>query len=159
MSDTMDHASSALAIPPKSALPTVLAADQNDILGKLQDELAGFVPDATTEHGRKEIGSKARKVGTAKQGLIRLADTLKADAAKTVKSINAEVRVIEDRMDGLRDGILAPLEAFKQRERDRVAGHEAALADIAESPGFGQAEPARELQRRLDYLRAYPPRD
>ena len=42
-------------------------------LGKLKAELAGYTPDATTPRGREEIGAKAKKVGVAKQDLLRIA--------------------------------------------------------------------------------------
>ena len=66
-----------LVIIPASSVPTLIAADTTDILGKLYKELEGYVPDASTQDGRDEIGSKAKKVGTAKQDFVRLAATQK----------------------------------------------------------------------------------
>lgn len=121
--------STALAVI-KTGVSTVIAADKNDILGKLAADLAAFKADVTTEKGRKEIASKAYKVATAKQNLIRLAGTLKEDAQKTIKATNAEVKVIEEKMDELRDQVRKPLDDFERIEKDRVAAHETALADI-----------------------------
>ena len=153
-----DSATALVAIV-KPLLPTILAADQNDILGKLREELAGFVPDVSTATGRTEIGSKAKKIGVAKMELVRLAGTLKEDAAKKVKAINAEVKSLEERMDALRDSVLEPLEAFKAREKARVDSHEAALAAIVEAPEYGQTETAAEIAERLEFLRNYPHRE
>ena len=51
---------------PASSVPTLIAADKTDILGKLHAELSGYVPDASTQAGRDEIGSKAKKVGVTR---------------------------------------------------------------------------------------------
>ena len=58
--------------------------------------------------------------------MMRLAATLKEDAQKKVKAINAEEALIKENCDA----ILAPLDAYKQIERDRVAGHESALQEL-----------------------------
>ena len=99
----------------RAELPTVLSADKDDILGNLQRELAGFGGDASTEKGRKEIASKAYKVSVAKKDLERLAATLKESAQRTLNGINAEVRVIKDRMDALRDQVRKPLDDYEAR--------------------------------------------
>ena len=130
MPDTVIHTD--LVVIDKTALPTILAADQGDILGKLMSDLAGFVPDGSTDAGRKACASHALKVSRAKMDYVRLADALKADAAKVVKGVNAEIKVIETRMDALRDQLLAPVEAYKAREKARVAAHEAHLALFAD---------------------------
>lgn len=99
----------------RAELPTVLAADKDDILGNLQRELAGFEGDASTEKGRKEIASKAYKVSVAKKDLERLATTLKTDAQQIIKGVNAEVNVIKERMDALRDQVRRPLDEYEAR--------------------------------------------
>jgi colicin import membrane protein len=114
----------------RQALPTILAADKGDILGKLADELKDYVPDGSTPQGRKEIGSKARKAGVARQDMIRLAKALKEDSQKIINGVNAEVRVINERFDGLIDWIEAPHLAYKAQEKARTDGHETALAEI-----------------------------
>lgn len=123
-------AGTALVVLPPAQFPTIIAADSNDILGKLAKELAGFRGDLTTERGRKEIASKAFKVATAKMDLVRLSDRLKEDAQKTIKGVNAERNLIIERMDALRDKVRKPLDDFEAREAERVKGHEAAIEDL-----------------------------
>lgn len=131
MSETSEQGT-ALAIIPASQISTIVGADKNDILGRLRAELSDYIPDATTEEGRAEIGSKAKKVGVAKQDFVRLADGLKADAQKVIKGVNAEVKVIETNMDAMRDSILAPRVAYQERWRQRVEAHEAALKAVSD---------------------------
>lgn len=156
MSETMENA---LVVLPASSLPSIIAADKNDILGNLKRELAGYVPDATTVAGRAEIGSKAKKVGTAKAELVRLATMLKEDAKKLTDAVNAERRIVEENCDAIRDRILAPRVEFEQREANRVAEHQRQIAAIAEHPNFGETESSEDLSRRLLHLTNYPTRD
>ena len=152
--------STALAILPRSMISTVLAADENDILGALARELSGFVGDVTSEKGRREIASKARKVAVAKMDLVRLGDALKEGAQKTIKSVNAELRTIQDRMDGLRDQVRAPLDEYEAAEERRIAEHIAALQAIADTTVFGLPEPtAVEIESRLTVLQGVADRE
>lgn len=148
-----------LVILPVAMLPTILAADDKDILRNLLKELDGWEPDISTVSGRKEIASKAQKVRIAKADFGRLASKLKEDAIKTQKAVNGEFKILEERMDALIDRVRGPLDEYEARERSRIAGHEAALAAISEAPGYGQVETADELRMRLDALSRYPARD
>jgi hypothetical protein len=138
MEPTTDTTSTALAVI-KTALPTILAADTNDILGKLAAELKNFARDGSTEKGRAEIGSKKRKAGSARQDMIRLADALKEDAQKTIKGVNAEVKVINERFDTLIAWIEAPRVAYEEQEKNRVADHEQAIQRLAVDPAMEHA--------------------
>lgn len=120
----------ALIVIPASSLPTLVEADKSDIIGRLRAELAGYIPDASTEDGRAEIGTKARKVGVAKADFIRLAMGLKADHQATIKSINTELKLIEDDCDAIRDGILAPRTEYLNRQKAIVTANEAQIATM-----------------------------
>ena len=141
------------------SLPTILSADKDDNLGKLMAELGDFEPDGSTESGRKECTSNARKVSVTKANLIRLADTLKANAVRVVKGVNSEVKIIETRMDALRDRFLAPVEEYRNREKERVAKWERIIATIVAfgekvlEPGDNESD---ELRVALDAVYTYP---
>lgn len=132
MSD-ITEAGTALAILPRTALPTLIAADDKDILASLFKELDGWEPDISTARGRNEIASKAQKVRVAKADFKRLGDRLKEDAIKTQRNVNAELKVLEERMNALVAHVRAPLDEFEAREKSRIAGHEAALAELESS--------------------------
>lgn len=153
MNDTIEPG--ALAVINADALPTILAADKEDIFGRLLRDLDGFEPDVTTPEGRKEIASKAHKVARAKMDFVRLAGTLKESHQQTIKSINSEVRILEERMDALKAQVRKPLDDFEAREDARVEAHKAALREIE---AWGQMQPeatASDIIARL----ANPPRD
>ena len=149
----------ALAIIPAASLPTLIAADQTDILGKLRKELAGYTPDASTEPGRKEIGQKVRRIGVAKMDFKRLKEGLLEDAKKQVASVNAEYKVIETNCDALRDAIDGALEDYKKIERDRVAAHEAALEALDAATNVIPGEPSEAIRAKLRAFLSIPPRD
>lgn len=145
----------ALAVIPAAQLPTIMAADgAADILARLVSELSGFVGDVTSEKGRREIASKARKAAVAKMDLIRLANTLKEDAQKTIKGVNVEIKIVEARMDDLRDSIRAPLDEFEARNAARVAALEAGIAAMeawATTPSDWASD---QIQARLSEIEA-----
>lgn len=129
----MTEPGTALAILPRAALPTLIAADDKDILASLFKELDGWEPDISTARGRNEIASKAQKIRVAKADFKRLGDLLKEDAIKTQRNVNAELKVLEERMNALVAHVRAPLDEFEAREKNRIAAHEAALAEFESS--------------------------
>jgi colicin import membrane protein len=143
----------ALAIIPASQLPTILAADgAKDILAALKAELDRFKPDVTTPRGKREIASKAYKVAVAKNDLIRLAGTLKEDAQKVIKGVNAEVRVVEAEMDALRDAVRKPLDDFEAMEARREQGHRDAIVEIDSFAAIPENWPSGHIATRIEEL-------
>src|SRR5580658_5865272 len=157
MSDTIEaRPDSTAPVAVRAALPTTLAADNADILGKLERELSGFVGDITTKKGREEIASKARKAAVAKMDLKRLASSLKTGHQEALNGIRAEEKVIEERLDALRDAIRAPLDAFEARETARVQGHESALAEIESWAVIPEDWTGAQVTTRIEELKAHP---
>src|ERR1700722_5248704 len=119
-----------LAIIPPSALPTLIAADPDDILGKLKAELDGYKPDVTTPKGRDEIRSVAFKPRRAKAAFEKVADKLKEGAQKTIKDVNAELKVAVAGFDELAEALRKPLDDYEAIEKNRVTAHAAALTEL-----------------------------
>ncbi len=122
--------STALALIPASALPTILAADENDLLGKLRARIAAHHPDVSTPKGRDEIRSLAADVANSKMNLIRLGKKLTEGWRKSTAAVNAECRLLEECMDSLKAQVRQPLTDFENLEKERVRAHEDALAAI-----------------------------
>lgn len=87
--------------------------------------------DVTKPKDRKAMASLAYKISQSKVILDDTGADLGEAARKTVNAINADRKLGRDRMEALRDEVLAPIKAFDQREKDRVAAHEQAIADLA----------------------------
>lgn len=122
----------ALAVLPTASVPTILAADKEDILGKLAAKVTAHEPDVSTPRGRREIASLAAEVASSKMDLIRLGKGLTETWRKSTAAVNAECKALEERLDTLKVQVRAPLTEFEDRDRRRIARHEAALADMAE---------------------------
>ena len=147
MEPKMETETTALTMIPASALPTIIAADENDILGKLAAKVAAHKPDISTATGRDAIRSLAAEIASDKMKLIRLGKSLTEGWRESTKAVNAECNTIEARMDELKERVRAPLTEFENREKARVAGHEAALAEHAALASFEMAEPPSDLVR------------
>lgn len=146
-----DEPNQALAVIPATALPIILAADQTDILGRIKRRVDACTRDASTEGGRDEIRSVAYDVARAKTTLIKLGKGLTEDWRKSTAAVNAECREIETRMSTLQDAVRAPLTAYENAEKARVASHETLLARIV-----GEAAPTDDIaviNDRLTWLR------
>lgn len=119
------------AVIPAASVPTILANDPDDILGKLSRKVAEHKPDISTVDGRKKIASLAAEVASSKMDLIRLGKKLTEGWRKSTSAVNAECKLIEERMDALKIKVRQPLTNFENIEKDRIAAHQAALAEIA----------------------------
>lgn len=148
-----------LTVIPAASLPTIIKADTDDILGALARKVAAFRPDISTPAGRDEMRSLAYEIARSRTKLDNIGKSLGEDAKKTVDAINAERRVLRERLEELQAHVRDPLTAWENAEKDRVAGHEKALAEIVESSGYGVVETADELALRLNALHNYPARD
>jgi len=124
--------STALAVLPAASVPTILAADKEDILGKLAAKVAAHEPDVSTPGGRREIASLAAEVASSKMNLVRLADDLTEELRRSTAAVRAERKILEDRMNVLKVQVRAPLTEFEDREARRVQTHEDALFNMQE---------------------------
>lgn len=118
----------ALTIIPKDRLPTILAADSDDILGKLFAELDGWEKDVSTTKGRAEIRSKIHKARIARADFKRLAVTLKEDAIKTQRAVNAEANIMDDCFESLIAAIGSELREIEAAEEATRKANEGAIA-------------------------------
>lgn len=132
----------------------------DDLLASIAREARSHGADISTDRGRKAIASVAYKVAQSKTLLDDMGKGLVAGWKEQSARVDAERRKAREFLDALKDEVRKPLTDFEEAEKARVAGHEAAIAAMQESPTFYTApQSSDEFQRRLDYLRAYPERD
>ena len=150
-------ASKALTLLPASQVSTIISLPgAQDILDKLLEDLADYEPDGSTEAGRKEAGSKARKIGTAKMDLIRLANKEMEDAQTKVKAVKEQIKIVETRMDAERDRINKVVEDYKAIEAARVAAHESLLAEVTAWGNVPDDWTAAKIAAFLEHLDSSP---
>lgn len=129
------------------------------LLDKIEREVRAVRTDISTPAGRDQVRSLAYKVARSKTALDSMGKSLTDEWRARTDAVNAERRTIRDRLDALAEDVRRPLTAWEQAEKDRVAGHERALAEMVEAPGYGQAETSADLSLRLEWLRNQPRRD
>jgi len=129
------------------------------LLAKIEREVRSVKTDISTAAGRDQVRSLAYKVARSKTALDAMGKGLTDEWRTRTDAVNAERRTIRDRLDALAEDVRRPLTEYENAEKERVAGHERALAAMVEAPGYGAAETSAELELRLSYLRSYPARD
>jgi len=129
------------------------------LLARLEADVRAVKTDISTAIGREQVRSLAYKVTRSKTALDSMGKALTDEWRARTDAVNAERRTIRERLDALAEEVRRPLTAWEQAEKDRVAGHERALAEMVEAPGYGAMETPAELELRLSYLRSYPARD
>lgn len=153
------EAGTALAVVPASAISTIIDADVTGILAAIAAKVAAHVPDVSTFKGRAAIKTLTAEIAAAKMDLVRLANKLTEGWKASTAAVVAERKVLEIRMDLLKVAARAPLTALEAIETERIAGHEAAIAEMTDSPAYRPGATAFELRARLDWLQAQPPRN
>lgn len=101
------------------------------VLDEVEKRVRAIALDASTATGREQIRSVAYKVTRTKTALDAEAKKLTEGWRESTKRVNEERKVSQERLDALADEVREPLTVFENKEKLRVAGHEAALADLA----------------------------
>lgn len=118
------------------------------IVSKLETEVRAIKTDISTDAGRKEIASIAYKVARSKTALDDMGKNLVADIKAQAGKIDADRRVIRDRLDALKDEVRKPLTDWEDAEKGRIAGHEQAITAMTQlltTPAAGSEDYRRFL--------------
>ncbi len=86
--------------------------------------------DVSTETGRAEIRSLAFQVRKTKTALDNEGKRLTEEWRKNTSKVNEERKKGQERLDALAEEVRAPLTAFEEKEKRRVAAHEEALREL-----------------------------
>lgn len=126
------------------------------VIDAIKQKLSEFVPDITTEKGRKEIASMARKVSTSKTVIVEVAKEITEEWVKLTKSVTTERIRAEKIFDELRDETRRPLTEWESIEKTRIANHEANVTAIDNASllldSNGILRTLLSLKASLDYL-------
>lgn len=87
----------------------------------IRQEVESFVPDLTTDKGRKEVASLAYKVSQSKSLIEKAKVSLKAEWVEKSRAVDADWRVVERDLDELRDKARQPLTDWEKAEESRKA--------------------------------------
>jgi septal ring factor EnvC (AmiA/AmiB activator) len=129
------------------------------ILTRIEAEVRAEAYDIATPEGRERIKSVAYKVARSKTALDDMGKELVAEIKKKSGAIDAERRIIRDRLDALKEEVRGPLSAWEQAEDDRIALHESALVFLAESARFATPPSVETIRERIQSVQAAADRD
>jgi colicin import membrane protein len=98
--------------------PEKLAA----VCKQMETELAEFVPDLTTDKGRKAVAAFAFKFAKSKTAIDDAGKALNAELRKKIDAVDEVRREIREKFDGYRDQARKPLDEWEaERERRQNA--------------------------------------
>lgn len=130
------------------------------VLEKIFAEVRATKTDISTKAGRTAVASLAHKVARSKTALDELGKTLAADWKQKVNAVDADRRLIRDRLDALKDEVRKPLTDWEDAEKARVEGHEVAIGNIRAMASFDVAEPSStQVSARIAAFDGLPPRE
>ena len=118
--------STTVSLEPSNAV-VLFAGGLDEALAKIAKELRAGVSDISTEKGRKEIASRARKAASCKVKIDEMGKDLNEEANKKIAAINADRNKAKKFLDDLRDEIRKPLDDYEAKEEKRIADHEEAI--------------------------------
>lgn len=135
MADQNTTASTDLALPLPSDAETLFAKPEAVIglIEKIEAEVRSYAPDLSTKKGRDAIASLAHKVSKSKTYLDGEGKKLTEDMKRQVSAVDAQRKVIRDRLDALRDEARAPLTKWEADEEARIAGLKGRLKRLVEA--------------------------
>lgn len=120
-----------VVIEPKNVLTLFTETDQlEEIIKQVEMEVATFEHDLSNDARRKKTASLARKVASTKTYLDGLGKDLVADWKAKSKVVDANRKMMRDRLDELRDQARKPLTDWEE-EQKRIE-EEKRLAEEAE---------------------------
>jgi len=122
------------------------------LIDKIEKAVAEFVPDISTDKGRKEVASFAHKIARSKTLLDGMGKELNAGLRLQINAVDEERRKVRERLDELKTKVRAPLTKWEEAEEERK---KAILARISEIAVIGEVAPDADsaaIKEALDKL-------
>ena len=128
------------------------------IIDKIEAEVKSINRDISTHDGRENIRSIAHKLAKSKNALDKMGKQLTEEQRLQINAVNAERSRAWDRMEALQEEIRKPLTDWEDAEKNRVAGHEAALLHIQQLAEFAETPDTAAIEARIKAFGALAPR-
>ncbi len=123
-------------IEEKNVAQYFVAKGLDPIIEKIREEVTSVVSDISTAKGRDEIRSRAHKVAKSKTALDDMGKKLVAGIKEQAKAIDLERSRAWDAMEAIQHEVRAPLTEWENAEKERIAKHEADIAEIINGGQF-----------------------
>ena len=134
-----------------TAKPLEIFSNNNldPIIEKIEKEVKAEVFDISTPDGRARIKSVAYKIGQTKNALDKMGKELVSDWKEQAKKVDVERTRAWDRLEALQKEIRQPLTDWENKDKERIAAHETAVADIRNLVTFLEEPTSAEIERRI----------
>jgi hypothetical protein len=154
----MSEATELAVVSAQNAVQIFTGGGLNAILEDVERKVRAVPLDGSTASGRDEIRSLAYKVVRTKTALDGEAKRLTEGWRTATAQVNAERKRAQERLDALAEEVRAPLTAFENKEKNRIAAHEAAIVDLQLPVNLPKDAEALEAIK-TDISAAHPGRD
>lgn len=147
--ETMDL----VLVDAQNAVQIFTGGGMSAILDGIEAKVRAIPLDPSTASGREEIRSVAYRVARTKVALDNEGKKLTEGWREATKKVNEERKRAIDRLEALGEDIRKPLTDFENKERNRVAAHEAALKQITGLVEMLKTYPDMSLELLEDHQR------
>ncbi len=122
---------------------------RDELYDHIRREVDSFVPDLTTETGRKAIASLAYKVARTKTALDDAGAELKADWLVKSQAVDKARREIREQLDELRDRARKPLTEWEDAEAKRQEECTRLIETLKAAPNVALGETADAVRSKI----------
>ena len=136
-----------------------VAGGLDPILASIEAKVQEMELDISTERGRREVASVARKIASSKTFIDDAGKELVASIKEKAKAIDNERKRAREFLDDLKDRTRAPLTEWEQRDQKRIDAHESAIVELGGLQQFDHDPTIEEIDRRQQQLSYFITRD
>jgi hypothetical protein len=147
----MNESLELMVVDAQNAVQIFTGGGMAGLIDGIQTKVRAIKLDPSTATGREEIRAVAYKIARTKTALDAEGKRLTEGWREATNKVNAERKKAAERLEALQAEVRAPLTNFENKEKARVAAHEAALLEITGMMAMLQAHPDMSLELLLDH--------
>ena len=159
--DILESASTRTIVPiaiPANVGELFVAGGTRTIVATIKAKVAEFELDISTELGRKQVASVARRIASSKTLMDDAGKRHVAQIKAQASAIDAERKWMRDELDSLKEQVRKPLTDWEEKQKQRCQEHEDRISEMRSLVPEGITN-STDLQERIDCLHAAYDRD
>lgn len=126
------------------------AGGTDPVYEAISKEVAEFTGNASTDEGRKDIKSMAMKIAKSKTFIDEIGKTFNADLKEKTKAVDAERRVIWNKLEELQHQVRKPVTEWETAEEARVKTHKDAMLEVEILTFFSEPPTVEQIIARIE---------
>ena len=121
------------------------------LISAIELEVAKFVPDMTSEEGRKEIASMAYKVAKSKTALDNLGKDLVSEWKTKSKAVDSVRKIAWDKLEAMQHKVRKPLTDWENAEKLRVEERKARMQQMIDCANVPPEAPQHYVEEQIRF--------